>query len=162
MTESTQRHPMNPAVVKGSAFTVAGLTILAAPHAAEFMLRFLVGGCFLVVSASDLWGHHRGRDSAHGLARASLALAGGIALLLAPGVTIRVVELVVAGYLAALGLLALYRWFGRDADAANLSIDAWKGAVLIRHRCVDPDPARNAVSLWRWLQWRCAVLLSAW
>ncbi len=39
MTESTQRHIMNPAVVKGSAFTVAGLVILAAPHAAELMLQ---------------------------------------------------------------------------------------------------------------------------
>ena len=131
MTDSTPRNLMNPAVVKGSAFTVAGLIILAAPHAAEFLLRFLVAGTLLVVAVSDLWGHRRSRDSAHGPARAFLAFVAGFALVIAPGVTVRVVELVVAGYLAGLGLLALYRWFSRDAEAANLSIDAWKGAVQL-------------------------------
>jgi len=131
MTESTQRHIMNPAVVKGSAFTVAGLVILAAPHAAEFLLRFLVAGTLLVVGWSDLWGHRRGRESAHGLVRAVLGFAGGIALLISPGVTVRIVELVVAGYLAGLGLLALHRWFNRDAEAADRSIDAWKGAAQL-------------------------------
>jgi len=131
MTESTQRHMVNPAVVKGSTFTVAGLVILAAPHAAELMLRFLVGGCLLVVSASDLWGHHRGRDSAHGPLRAFLGLVSGLALLVAPGVTVRFVELVVAGYLAGIGLLALRRWFDRDTKAEDVSINAWKGAVEV-------------------------------
>ena len=131
MNESTRLQMMNPAVVKGGAFAVAGFFVLAAPHPAEFVLRLLVGGTLLVVGASDLWGLRRGRDTAHGPVRAALALVGGIALLVAPGGTIRVVELVVAGYLAGLGLVALHRWYSRDAKTTEVSIDAWKGAVQL-------------------------------
>lgn len=131
MNDHAPRHLMNPAVVKGAAFTLAGLVILAAPHAAELLLRFLVAGTLLVVGASDFWGNRRGRDRAHGIGRAVLGFACGIGLLLSPGGTVRLVELIVAGYLAGLGILALHRWFNRGSRAADLSINAWKGAVQL-------------------------------
>ena len=131
MTESTHRQLLNPAVVKGIAFALTGLFILAAPHLAESVLRFLVAGVLLLVGVSDFWGHHKGRDSAHGLARATLAIAGGMALLIASAGTVRIVELVVAGYLVGLGLLALHGWFNRDDETADLNIDAWKGAAQL-------------------------------
>ncbi len=56
MTENGLLHKLNPAVIKGATFTLAGLIVLAVPHASELVLRFILAGTFLVIGASDLWG----------------------------------------------------------------------------------------------------------
>ena len=79
MTENGLFHRLNPAVIKGATFTLAGLIVLAAPHASELVLRFILAGTFLVIGASDLWGHFRGKEGVHGALRVAMAFTAGSA-----------------------------------------------------------------------------------
>jgi len=84
MSEQTLRHRLNPTVGKGIALAGAGLFVLAVSEISKPLLRFVVTGALPVIGASDLWGHRRARDGAHGPVRAVLALAAGLGALVAP------------------------------------------------------------------------------
>ncbi len=130
MSEHPIRSRLNPTVVKGAAYSAAGLSVLVAPGAARPVLQFLLAGTLLAVAAGNLWGHVRVRDSAHGRARAFLALVAVIGILAVPREAMRTVELIMAAYMAALGLLALRRGMGQGRGEGPRT-DIGRGLMLI-------------------------------
>ena len=122
---------LNPTFVKGIVFASAGLIVLAAPEASKLLLRFVLAGVFIVLGASNLWGHRRSADSAHGALRAALAIIGGIGLLIVPAGTLRTVELIVAAYLASQCVLAMYRGVGKERRTLSARVDFGRGAVYL-------------------------------
>jgi len=135
MSEHPIRSRLNPTVVKGAAYAGVGLFVLAAPEVAMPALRFLLAGTLLVVAAGNLWGHARVQDSAHGRARAVLALAAAVAILAAPRETLRVVELIVVGSLAVAGLLATQRGLSRRREEGPHT-DIGRGMMLLAEAAV--------------------------
>ena len=103
MSDHALRRRLNPTVVKGAVYAGTGLFVLVAPHVAKPVLSFLIAGALLVVAVSNLWGHTRVRDSAHGRVRAFLALAAAVGILAAPGETLHTIELIIAVYFGVTG-----------------------------------------------------------
>jgi uncharacterized hydrophobic protein (TIGR00271 family) len=121
----------SPTLVKGAAFALAGLTVLAFPASSIQVLRLVLAGVLMVTGAADLWGRVRARDSANGGLRAAFAFVAGVGLLLTPRETVRVVELVFAAYLAALGVLAIKRGIRFARRLSLLGIHLGRGLFLL-------------------------------
>lgn len=121
----------SPALVRGGAFTVAGLVVLVAPDVSAVVLRYVIAGFLVVSGVSVLWARLRHKDGAHGLWRAGVALAAGVGLTLVPIKTIHLVELILAAYLVIQGLLALYHSFERRKKGEPSGFEFRRGMILL-------------------------------
>jgi uncharacterized hydrophobic protein (TIGR00271 family) len=131
--EGTSNAPplrLNPTVVKGMAYAVAGLFVLVAPDLAVPSLRFVLAGTLVVVAISGLWGHALVRDSAHGRLRGLMALAAAGGILAAPADAQRAGGLIIAAYLASTGVLAVRRGFSQRRHGAPRT-DIGRGVTLL-------------------------------
>jgi uncharacterized hydrophobic protein (TIGR00271 family) len=111
----------SPSFLKGAAFAVAGLAVLAVPEASLNLLRFTLAAVLMVSGGIAYWGRLWHRTGDMSMARAVLSMAAGVGLLVAPISTIRAVELVLAAYLAAQAALAViqlaaHRQKGKDSS----------------------------------------------
>jgi uncharacterized hydrophobic protein (TIGR00271 family) len=100
---------LNPATIKGTLAILAGLTLLFAPMATVFLLRFVIGAVLVVGGVSDLWFKARGRDDGkiRGVLESVIAIVAGIFLLVWPGATVRVLTVVIGAYLAVRGVAVI-------------------------------------------------------
>ena len=80
-------------MLKGAAFTVAGLSALAAPEASLNLLRFTLATLLIVSGGIAYWGRLWHRTTDMSIARAVLSMAVGVGLLFFPISTIRAIEL---------------------------------------------------------------------
>jgi len=100
---------LNPATIKGTLAILAGLTLLLAPSASVFLLRIVIGAALVISGVSDLWFKARGRDEGkiRGVLESVISIAAGIVLLVWPGVTVRVLAVIVGAYLAVRGVAVI-------------------------------------------------------
>jgi uncharacterized hydrophobic protein (TIGR00271 family) len=120
----------SPSFLKGAAFAVAGLAVLAVPEASLNLLRFTLAAVLIVSGGIAYWGRLWHRTGDMSMARALLSMAAGLGLLFAPVTTVRAVELVLAAYLAAQAALALMQWASHRKKGQDSSIQLVRSLFL--------------------------------
>jgi uncharacterized hydrophobic protein (TIGR00271 family) len=124
---------MNPATIKGTVSIAGGLAILAFPSGTLLILRLALGIGLLVTGTGDLWFYFRRPKTSHrmrGLFEAFLPVLGGLAFLLVPRATIRVIAIVAGFYLAVRSVMALFSAL-RSRGHNQRGIDVTRGLLLL-------------------------------
>jgi len=131
MTKNTTNRRLSPTLVKGAAFVLTGILVLAVPNPSRQLIRFVMATVLLVMGGTDLWSVLRGRERTRGALRSGFAVVAGVGLFLTPTATVRVVELVFAAYLAALAFLAIQHGFTTSRKSKSMRIDFGQGVFLL-------------------------------
>ncbi len=100
---------LNPATIKGTVAIAAGLIILLTPELTAFVLRWVIGGALVLSGGSDLWFKARGKSEGklRGVLEAVIAIAAGLAVMIWPNVTVRVLAVIAGVYLIVRGLTVI-------------------------------------------------------
>lgn len=124
---------LNPATIKGTLAIVAGLTLLVAPNASVFLIRIVLGGALIISGASDLWFKARGREEGklRGVVEAVITIVAGLIFLIWPGETIRVVAIIVGGYLVIRGLSVIAVSLRQRSNDEPWTIDLTRGLFQV-------------------------------
>jgi len=124
---------MNPATIKGTVAIAGGLAILAFPSGTLLVLRLVLGIGLLITGSGDLWFYIRSRKASHrirGFFEALLPVIGGLAFLLIPKATLRLIMLLAGVYLAVRGVTVLYSAI-RSGSSDRRSINVMRGLLVL-------------------------------
>lgn len=130
---------LNPATIKGTVALGVGLTLLIFPEASVFLIRIVLGIALIVSGASDIWfqGWDRRRLRARatgvrGIVEGLASMGVGVALLIAPTRTIRVVAIIAAVYFAVRGVAVLVASITRQRSRGEpWLIDTARGLFFV-------------------------------
>jgi len=124
---------LNPATIKGTLAIAGGLAILAFPNGTLLILRLVLGIGLIISGATDLWFLLRRRTTNHRLRdtlEAVLPIVAGLAFLLIPEATIRVITLVAGIYLTVRAVTILVAVLKTSGDEPR-GVDLTRGLLLI-------------------------------
>lgn len=135
---------LNPATIKGTVALAAGLFLLIFPEASVILIRFVLGIAFIIGGASDIWfqGGTRQRlrqrsTGVRGLVEGLVTIGFGIALVLAPTQTLKVVAIVAGIYFAVRGIGVFVTAATRQRNRGDpWLIDAARGLFFIAFAAV--------------------------
>lgn len=124
---------LNPATIKGTIAILGGVAILLVPEVSAFVLRVVVGGALIVSGATDLWFKVRiaGAAKLRVIAEGVVTILAGVALLVYPSETLRIVALIAGIYLVARGFAAVTFAFRQRAADEGWLLDAARGLFLV-------------------------------
>ena len=135
---------LNPATIKGTVALGAGFFLLIFPQASVVLIRFVLGTALIISGASDIWFQGRDRkrlsqrsSGVRGLIEGLVTIGFGIALLLSPTETMKVVAILAGIYFAVRGIGVLLAAVTRQRKRGDpWLIDAARGLFFIAFAAV--------------------------
>ena len=124
---------VNPATIKGILALAAGMSLLYAPRVSGDVLQVLVAVGLVVAGASDLRFKLRSRGPARirGAVESLLTMGAGIALLVWPDLSTRLIGVGVALYLIARGIAIISGSLGQRRRDQRWALDLSRGVLLV-------------------------------
>ena len=123
---------VNPATLRGAAFIVAGVVMLAFPSASAFAIALVASGALVVVGITDIWAEIRSPHSSwRGIALGLVLIAAGMVLVLFTNETLSAITKVLAVVVGVRGVLIAFRGITSRATNTSWLYDLIRGLFFV-------------------------------